>query len=127
MHCSLKTLKKQLTEAKAAAAKQSAPEGQQPSEGEVPLEWGRILTEEDFERIRYNRVGVLAAVYCSDITGAAQPKPDAHYCCRISVCWTKLMSFGLCGVCSGTLNCICNVLMSCGVLLSHCGALFVRG
>ena len=46
--CSLKTLKKQLTEAKAtAAAKQGAS-----AEGEQPLEWGRILTGEDFERIR---------------------------------------------------------------------------
>lgn len=57
--CSLKTLKKQLTEAKAtAAAKQGGPD-----QGEQPLEWGRILTGEDFERIRCC-VGLIAAEMC---------------------------------------------------------------
>ena len=43
--CSLKTLKRQFTEAKAAVAAAAAAAAE-------PLEWGRILTEADFERIK---------------------------------------------------------------------------
>ncbi len=53
--CSLKTLKKQLTEAKTAVVEAAAAAE---AEAEQPLEWGRILTAEDFERIRWgNRRG----------------------------------------------------------------------
>ncbi len=41
----LKTLKKQLTEARAARAAAAANAAE-------PLEWGRILTEADFDRIK---------------------------------------------------------------------------
>lgn len=50
--CSLKTLKKQLTDAKTAAVEAAAAA---PGEAEQPLEWGRILTAEDFERIRWGK------------------------------------------------------------------------
>lgn len=46
---SMAALKKQLAAAKAGAAAEAA--GGE-DDGSVPLEWGRILSEEDFERIR---------------------------------------------------------------------------
>lgn len=46
--CSLKNLKKQFTEAKAARAAAAGA-----AESADPLEWGRILTEADFERIKF--------------------------------------------------------------------------
>ena len=50
---SIAQLKKQLAAKKAAdAAAAAGGEGGEGGEGGVPLEWGRILTEEDFERIR---------------------------------------------------------------------------
>lgn len=56
--CSLNTLKRQLTEAKAAAVAKAL---ESEATADQPLEWGRILTEEDFERIRSAyRVSLIA-------------------------------------------------------------------
>lgn len=57
--CSLKSMRKALLEAKAAkrvaeasAAAAAAGAAEEAAEKAEPLEWGRILTEDDFERIR---------------------------------------------------------------------------
>ena len=58
--CSLQTLKRRLTDARSAAVQAAAekPEG----DLSVPLEWGRILTEDDFERIRCTLLPVVISV-----------------------------------------------------------------